>query len=477
MEYQPSGQASCGFNGSSGYSEMTAGPAINDGQWHTVQCVKTVDGHQGRRRRGRHLEVRQDRHDRQHRRGADRRAPGLGVLQGLARRGQRPDRLAAEPGRVRLRGRSAAPPPPGSWPPPLLPSPRAPTHVLAHRPPPPRRTARRVRRLRDLRPRARRRAPRVLRAVRAPAPRPGVGGHRRGRPRRRHHHAARARPRLAGLQGARPARAARRPRDRPRPLLDDGLQRVGELPARPPLRRLGREPPRARAGPQRQPHQRRRAPRRAARARRHLPVDVGLGDHRGAAGDPPGRRPRGRDRRRPAAPAGRLLDGRHGPGARLRLPRPRRRPAARARPPRRALLRRDRVLRARHHRRRAPARRPARRARLARRGRRRARGRSSRARARPSASSSTSTSRGPTRAWAATSLQAARGRMGEILAREAPGARRRPRDRRPGLRQRRRRAASRGPAGSRRTTASSRTATSRGRSSSPARSCASTACG
>jgi hypothetical protein len=41
MEYQPSGQASCGFNGSVGYSELMAGPAINDGQWHTVQCVKT----------------------------------------------------------------------------------------------------------------------------------------------------------------------------------------------------------------------------------------------------------------------------------------------------------------------------------------------------------------------------------------------------------------------------------------------------
>jgi hypothetical protein len=44
MEYQPSGQASCGFKGSSGYSEMTAGPAINNGQWHTVQCVKTSTG-------------------------------------------------------------------------------------------------------------------------------------------------------------------------------------------------------------------------------------------------------------------------------------------------------------------------------------------------------------------------------------------------------------------------------------------------
>src|SRR5213079_1773429 len=41
MEYQPSGQASCGFKGSSGYSELIAGPAINDRQWHTIRCVKT----------------------------------------------------------------------------------------------------------------------------------------------------------------------------------------------------------------------------------------------------------------------------------------------------------------------------------------------------------------------------------------------------------------------------------------------------
>jgi hypothetical protein len=41
MEYQPSGQASCGFKGSGGYAELIAGPAINNGQWHTVQCVKT----------------------------------------------------------------------------------------------------------------------------------------------------------------------------------------------------------------------------------------------------------------------------------------------------------------------------------------------------------------------------------------------------------------------------------------------------
>jgi hypothetical protein len=42
MEFQQTGKASCGFNGSSGYAEITAGPAINDGQWHTIQCGKTA---------------------------------------------------------------------------------------------------------------------------------------------------------------------------------------------------------------------------------------------------------------------------------------------------------------------------------------------------------------------------------------------------------------------------------------------------
>jgi hypothetical protein len=41
MEFQQSGQASCGFKGSVGYSELIAGPKINNGSWHTVQCVKT----------------------------------------------------------------------------------------------------------------------------------------------------------------------------------------------------------------------------------------------------------------------------------------------------------------------------------------------------------------------------------------------------------------------------------------------------
>jgi hypothetical protein len=42
VEYQPTGQASCGFVGSAGSSEIIAGPALNDGAWHTVQCVKTA---------------------------------------------------------------------------------------------------------------------------------------------------------------------------------------------------------------------------------------------------------------------------------------------------------------------------------------------------------------------------------------------------------------------------------------------------
>jgi hypothetical protein len=42
MEFQQTGKASCGFNGTSNYAELIAGPAINNGQWHTIQCVKTA---------------------------------------------------------------------------------------------------------------------------------------------------------------------------------------------------------------------------------------------------------------------------------------------------------------------------------------------------------------------------------------------------------------------------------------------------
>ena len=41
LEFQPTGQATCGFLGSLDDAEITAGPPLNDGRWHTVQCVKT----------------------------------------------------------------------------------------------------------------------------------------------------------------------------------------------------------------------------------------------------------------------------------------------------------------------------------------------------------------------------------------------------------------------------------------------------
>jgi hypothetical protein len=40
VELQHSGRASCGFEGLAGYSELIAGPRLNDGHWHTVQCIK-----------------------------------------------------------------------------------------------------------------------------------------------------------------------------------------------------------------------------------------------------------------------------------------------------------------------------------------------------------------------------------------------------------------------------------------------------
>ena len=101
-------------------------------------------------------------------------------------------------------------------------------------------------------------ASRVLRPVRAPAPRPGVGRDRRLRQRsadRRPRHGARR----AGLQRAAAAGAAGRGRDRAHALLDDRREPVGERAAAHPPR------PRAhgRARAQRQPRERRGAARRA----------------------------------------------------------------------------------------------------------------------------------------------------------------------------------------------------------------------
>jgi hypothetical protein len=41
IELVHTGQATCGFEGTNDFSEVVAGPAINDGHWHTVSCIKT----------------------------------------------------------------------------------------------------------------------------------------------------------------------------------------------------------------------------------------------------------------------------------------------------------------------------------------------------------------------------------------------------------------------------------------------------
>ena len=223
----------------------------------------------------------------------------------------------------------------------------------------PRRTARRVRRLRHQRPRVRCRPPHLFRPLCPAAPRAGVGGHRRiaGRP---HHGHARQGPGQPGLRRAEAARAAGRPRRRARPVLDDGRELVGEHAAR-----LARRPARGGARPQRQPGQRGRAPRRAPRPGRDVPLDVGLRDHRRAPLDAPGGADRGRGRRRHDAARGRVLDGGQHRRPRRRVPRSRRPAPALAGHARRPLLRRVRDVRVRHHRRALPARRPARRGRVA----------------------------------------------------------------------------------------------------------------
>ena len=90
-----------------------------------------------------------------------------------------------------------------------------------------RRPARRVRRLRHRRARARRRAPDLLRALRAPAPRAGVGRHRH-RPGRPHHDDARPGARQPGVRRAEAARAA------------GATWRSGTSATRPPARARGR---------------------------------------------------------------------------------------------------------------------------------------------------------------------------------------------------------------------------------------------
>ena len=45
IEYYPTAQAGCAFGGSQGYSgEHPAGPALDNGAWHTIECRKTATG-------------------------------------------------------------------------------------------------------------------------------------------------------------------------------------------------------------------------------------------------------------------------------------------------------------------------------------------------------------------------------------------------------------------------------------------------
>ena len=314
-------------------------------------------------------------------------------------------------------------------------------------------------------PRARRRPPRLLRPLRAPAPRAGVGGHRRrrGRP---HHDPAR---RWASSTRSSTSRSCAR---------CSGDLAIGHVRysttgssawenSQPvwPLR-----PPRARARPQRQP---RSTPSSctpscasagvAFRSTSDSEIIAALLSH------PRGRHDRGRGRRRACRACkgafstvvmtkDRVVAFRDPAGLRPLVARPARRP----------LLRGVGVLRVRHHRRRASCATssPARWCRSPRAGCETRQVRRA-ARARRSASSSTSTSRGPTRAWTATSCRSSRAPDGRDPRRARRRAERRPRDRgarlgqprRPRLRPRQRAAAGR--------RLRSRTATSPARSSSP----------
>lgn len=42
IRYNHHGQVSCGFRGAAGrFAAVTVGPALNDGKWHTIRCVKS----------------------------------------------------------------------------------------------------------------------------------------------------------------------------------------------------------------------------------------------------------------------------------------------------------------------------------------------------------------------------------------------------------------------------------------------------
>lgn len=43
VEYMPEGQALCDYEGTDGSASVQDGPALDDGRWHTVACIKTAN--------------------------------------------------------------------------------------------------------------------------------------------------------------------------------------------------------------------------------------------------------------------------------------------------------------------------------------------------------------------------------------------------------------------------------------------------
>ena len=43
VEYMPEGQALCDYDGTDGSASVQGGPALDDGRWHTVACIKTAN--------------------------------------------------------------------------------------------------------------------------------------------------------------------------------------------------------------------------------------------------------------------------------------------------------------------------------------------------------------------------------------------------------------------------------------------------
>ncbi|CAA9301846.1 MAG: Amidophosphoribosyltransferase, partial [uncultured Gemmatimonadetes bacterium] len=171
---------------------------------------------------------------------------------------------------------------------------------------------------------------RLSRHVRASAPRPGSRRDHRVRPQdRRRPPPPRPGAGLRGVQRGGAGGPSGRRGAGAHPLLHGGGRGAQELAAHP--RGLPRGA--ARAGAQRQPHQRQRAALPAGERGRALPEQHRQRDHRSPHSPLPARRGGGADRRRAVAAHGRVLRAHHRERHAVRRARPFRLPPARDRPP------------------------------------------------------------------------------------------------------------------------------------------------